>query len=35
MIIDGSSIYDIIMMAYTKAARQTGKNIYAAWKARN
>lgn len=25
MIIDGSSIYDIIMMAYTKAARQTGK----------
>jgi hypothetical protein len=25
MIIDGSSIYDIIMLAYTKAARQTGK----------
>lgn len=25
MIIDGSSIYDIIMMAYTKAAKQTGK----------
>lgn len=25
MIIDGSSIYDIIMMAYTKAAEQTGK----------
>lgn len=25
MIIDGSSIYDIIMQAYTKAAKQTGK----------
>jgi hypothetical protein len=25
MIIDGSTIYDIIMMAYTKASRQTGK----------
>ncbi len=25
MIIDGSSVYDIIMMAYTKAAAQTGK----------
>lgn len=25
MIIDGSSIYDIIMMAYTKAAKQTGE----------
>lgn len=25
MLIDGSSIYDIIMMAYTKAAKQTGK----------
>lgn len=28
MIIDGSSIYDIIMMAYTKAAGRTGKKIY-------